>query len=78
VFNLRNGFNRANPAASRFAFNFLGKVVVTFDPGDPTGDFTFGWIQFMKQVQKRLVYAGRQESEGQIICNPFRIPELNS
>jgi hypothetical protein len=69
IFNLGNGFNRANPSASRDAFNFLGTVVVTFDPGDPTGDFTFGWIQFMKQVQIKFVYAGRQESEGQIICN---------
>jgi hypothetical protein len=66
LFNLRRGFNAANPRLSSPGFTFKGHVGVTFDPGDPTTDFSFGWIQFMKQVAMTVIYAGREDAEGQI------------
>ena len=46
--------------------NVTGHVGMTFDPGDPTTDFSFGWIQFMKQVTMTVIYAGREDAEEQI------------
>jgi hypothetical protein len=73
TFNLRRNFNSANPRASRLAFTFKGHVGVTFDPGDPIRDFEFGWVQFMRQIALRFVYAGRDEREGQIEINPLSL-----
>jgi hypothetical protein len=75
-FNLRSGFNPANPAQSGGAFDLKGHVGVTLEPTDPRGDFTFGFIQFMRQIDWSFVFAGREDREGMIRINPM--PQMGS
>jgi hypothetical protein len=71
TFNLRKGFNSLTPASSAVAFSFLGHVGFTFSPGDPVTDFTFGWVQFMRQIALRFVYAGPDDAQGQVVLDPM-------
>jgi hypothetical protein len=76
-FNLRRNFNRIDPPRSGTAFQFLGHVGVSFAPGDPVTDFTFGWVQFMRQIDLRIVYAGREDVEGQVVSSPLSLIGTN-
>lgn len=66
AFNLRNGFDFTQLNQTSHAFEMNGHVKVSFDRTDNPRALTFGIIQFMRQKQMRLVYAGRDESEGHI------------
>lgn len=72
IFNLRNNFNSAAPHASRDAFKFSGQVNLSLGGSDyASAGLNFGWIQFMKSVEWQLIYAGGDDSDGQINVNPL-------
>lgn len=73
--NLTTGFNQI-PAQLGSAFTFTGRVGVSGTPAD-IAQTKFGFIQFMKIREYRIVWSGRGATEGSIVLDLARAVKTN-